>query len=624
MMAIQPVQLLSKLGSVERVIAHVGGMVSGDTFMQGFIDDRFAHDFEFWTISCAHVINKAGEVVSFVCNKPQRKVLAILEADRIKGKQGLYNLLKARQWGGSTLTRIYFTWVQLFIIPYAWSAIVADVEQQADTAKKMVETLFESYPSEVAAVRLANMQGKSKSQELVVVKNGITQKRGTITVGSVERPNSLRSKSWRLLHATEVGIWGEGTKKSAESLNQAITAGMPINSKLWLIHMRESTAKGLNYWYKEWMKSEEGKSAYCNIFVGTYEIPEYQSEIDDYNEYLKSVKHLNAEDRDYALSLWDAGATLESIKWWFDTRLALGYENDKMLEEYPNFSMDAFQTSGLRVFPRKSVANVKATCFTPDWVGDIAADAQRGEEAFENITFDANPNGHLKVWSMPDTAIKVRHRYIVVVDIGGRWKGADYSVIRVFDRLGLLDGGMVEAVATWREHLDADLVAWKAAQIAKWYCNALLVVEKNSLKTKDEYNVGDQSLTVLDEIADYYDNLYYTTVSTPDNPKASTIVKYGFHTNVSTRPIIINTLIKLSREGGYIERDERVPYEMERFVTHPSGKMEAMKGEKDDCVISTGTGLYIALEEMEAPEIIVEKPKTYTAKKRPLLDSTFG
>lgn len=33
--------------------------------------------------------------------------------------------------------------------------------------------------------------------------------------------------------------------------------------------------------------------------------------------------------------------------------------------------------------------------------------------------------------------------------------------------------------------------------------------------------------------------------------------KYGFHTNISTKPMIISTLVKVIRENLYTERDER-------------------------------------------------------------------
>ena len=102
------------------------------------------------------------------------------------------------------------------------------------------------------------------------------------------------------------------------------------------------------------------------------------------------------------------------------------------------------------------------------------------------------------------------NRYLVVVDIGGRSNKADFSVVTVFDRYWMIEGGKPSVVAQWYGHIDMDILAWKSAQIAKYYNNALLVIESNTLETHDkERDVdGDQSHFILNQIRDVYDNLY--------------------------------------------------------------------------------------------------------------------
>jgi hypothetical protein len=63
----------------------------------------------------------------------------------------------------------------------------------------------------------------------------------------------------------------------------------------------------------------------------------------------------------------------------------------------------------------------------------------------------------------------------------------------------------VELAARWRGHTGRDMLAWLAAMVCKWYENALLGVEVNSLHIKGE---PDRSYTIPDEIAEHYDNLY--------------------------------------------------------------------------------------------------------------------
>ncbi|MBR5241403.1 MAG: hypothetical protein IKW05_05650, partial [Muribaculaceae bacterium] len=57
--------------------------------------------------------NKMGDGdIPFKLNRPQRRLLAEMEEMRIKGKPIRIILLKARQWGGSTLVQIYMAWIQ--------------------------------------------------------------------------------------------------------------------------------------------------------------------------------------------------------------------------------------------------------------------------------------------------------------------------------------------------------------------------------------------------------------------------------------------------------------------------------------------------------------------------------
>lgn len=65
---------------------------------------RCRHDFEYWCATCCTVKHKTlGTEVAFVLNAPQRRVAAMLEADRRAGVPIRMIMLKARQWGGSAL-----------------------------------------------------------------------------------------------------------------------------------------------------------------------------------------------------------------------------------------------------------------------------------------------------------------------------------------------------------------------------------------------------------------------------------------------------------------------------------------------------------------------------------------
>ena len=72
---------------------------------------RFRHDFAYWAATCVSIKDKCrGRRVRFVLNYAQRRLLAAFERQRLAGRPIRTILLKARQWGGSTLCYllIYF------------------------------------------------------------------------------------------------------------------------------------------------------------------------------------------------------------------------------------------------------------------------------------------------------------------------------------------------------------------------------------------------------------------------------------------------------------------------------------------------------------------------------------
>ena len=202
--------------------------------------------------------------------------------------------------------------------------------------------------------------------------------------------------------------------------------------------------------------------------------------------------------------------------------------------------------------------------------------------------------------------MKVTNRYLVVVDIGGRSNKADWSVIAVFDRINMIDGDPQAIVAQWRGHCDIDRLAWRAAQIAAYYDNALLVIESNTLETHDkerQIEGGDQSQYILNQVSDVYPNLYSRRQS-EDEIRQGLPRKYGFHTNTATKPMIITTLIKVVRDHLYTERDRQVLDEYLTYERKQNGAYGAIVGKHDDLLMTRAIGLHISLHEMEMPQII--------------------
>lgn len=551
-------------------------------------DLRLRHDFEFWAATCGTITDKEGNFIKLKCNRAQRIFLGELEDMRTNGIPIRAVLLKARQFGGSTLSVLYQTWIQLFVRENWSNAVVTFVEHQARHIRGMFTRMADNHPRDVMHIQHKPYEGS---------KNRLIKNRGAICgIGSYEEPENLRTFTFQMLHMSEVASWQATTKRTPEGFVQAIRSTVPKKPDTMIV--LESTAKGIgNFFYMEYMAAKYNESDYRAVFIPWFHHEEYFRKIKDYKTFINQMGEREWE-------LWSLGATLEGINWYMSFKKGERYEDWQMCEEFPSTDVEAFQSSGQRIFPVQDVLNTRENCMAPEFVGELRGDSINGKASLRGLRFIDNPRGNFKIWATPDKSINVSNRYLVTVDIGGKHKDADWSVIRVLDRYWMTEGEPPEFVATWRGHIDHDLLAWKAAQIATWYNNALLVVEENSL-VKESDGTG-HFYTILDNISEEYPNLY--TRAPVGNVKEGERGKYGFNTNSKTKKQIVDALIAGARDQSYIERDDMACNEMDTFELKPDRRLGAVSGAHDDYVISSAMAVWVCFDDMEPPKVI-ELPK---------------
>jgi hypothetical protein len=413
----------------------------------------------------------------------------------------------------------------------------------------------------------------------------LVETNSVISIGSMEKPENLRSQNVSLCHCSEIGFWKATESKKPSDVIQTIAGS--VSHFPYTFICKESTAKGVgNYFHTSWTAAKDGKSNNIPVFVAWFEIAMYQMPVEG------GIEDFVASFSDYEKHLWTLGATLEGIRWYRWKLSGMMYDEWRMQAEFPSTDIEAFQSTGARVFPPSYVETMRKHVVAPDFVGEIFADASTGAKSLDNIRIEETKGGCLLIWLMPDAG-KWVDRYVVSVDTGGTTSKADFSVISVIDRYMLQFGGALERAAVWRGHIDHDRLAWKAVQIAKLYHNALVVVEKNYLDA-DVENEGDASYTILNEIADYYNNLYHTTPVEKIRPGLA--LNYGWHTNKSTKPLAIDTYKKLMRDSGYIEHYDLSCHEADTYEWKPDGSMGAVDGANDDIVMSTAIGVTVATD----------------------------
>ena len=582
--------------------------------IDAFVRIRIKEDFCFWAATYVYIKNKGGgDDVLFKLTRPQRRFVEKLESLRKANKPIRLVLLKARQWGGSTTSQLYMAWLQLVHKVGLNSLIIAHQSKASDEIKDMFDRMIKAYP--VALLHeLGESYDENEPKLVGVGKSGaihrVPQRNCKIKLGTMESPDSCRGGDYNLVHCSEVGLWKKTDGKSPEDVVRSACSGILLQPHTMIVY--ESTANGTgNFFQREYDAAKRGLSQFEAMFISWFDIDLYSAPIDDIESFaIKLYENRNNENTNstreesgkYLWWLWEKGATLEGINWYIQERSKYN-DHGQMASEYPSDDIEAFVHSGARVFDKYKVELLRPMCKTPRYIGDIYGEAIEGEEALQNLRFTEDNQGQLWIWSLPeiDDEVEITNRYLVVVDIGGRHKNADYSVIAVFDRLFMKDGGKPAIVAQWYGHIDMDLLAWKAAQIAAFYDNALLVIESNTVETKDkERNVdGDQSLYLLNRIKDVYDNMYARKQSEDDIinkvPK-----KYGFHTNTATKPMIISTLVKMIRETGYVERDVRC---LDEYITYEKigSSFGAIAGKHDDLLMTRAIGLHICYYEMDLP-----------------------
>ena len=635
------VKLILKVGSIKQFCLDRYGECSRETrekVVRKFIQVRCRHDFPFYAYAYNFIKNKeGGRMIHFKLSYPQRHLLSILEDIRLAGVPIRIILLKARQWGGSTLVQLYIAWIQLFHKESWYSDIVAQDASTSRKIKAMYSKMLEKLPPwlidcpDNAQLTFTPYEG-SQLDSIITYGKGtnITKARDTvITIGTYNNPNSGRGGDISCVHYSEVGLWEDTDGKKPEDIIRSISSSLLMAPLT--VEVIESTANGMgNFFYRAYQAAKQGKSNRRAVFVPWFKIEKYTRPVEDKATFAQWL--LDNKDNDnppdgcldsgkYYWHLWILGATFEAINWYILKRKDY-IDHQDMMAEFPSDDVEAFRNSGKNVFSAYHLDKLKETCREPLYVGEVQGDSVQGKLALRNLHFVHDRSGLLKVWMLPQ---KLKHRiarrYLVTVDVGGRGRDADWSDILVIDRYWMMFGGSPEVVAEWHGHIDHDLLAWKAAQIAAFYDNAKLVIESNTIETKDNDTDGDQSELIFNRIAGVYDNLYIRRASEAKIAQGIT-TEYGYHTNRKTKPMIISNLVACVRDQSYIERNidaigEYAVYEKKE--NHCS--FGAADGYHDDMVMTRAIGLHICFNEMDLPAVV--KPKQKHQPKKVITEATI-
>ncbi|MBR6688796.1 MAG: hypothetical protein IKL68_02135 [Clostridia bacterium] len=490
--------------------------------------------------------NKNSKIIPLKLNEPQLKYYNIIKELKAKGKPVRIIILKARQMGFSTVTEgIFFK--ETVTKPNINTAIVAHKEDSTTNLFNMSKLMYDELPEPMKPEKK-----KSNAKELVFDKedgSGLKSKIKCFTAGGkgVGRSDTINN-----LHLSELAFWQGDKKTTLTGLLQAVP-----NTPDTMIVI-ESTANGYEYYKELWDDAVAGKNDFIPIFIGWNELQEYKMTYTGF----ELTKEENELQKTY-------GLTLEQLTWrrWCIANNC-GNDIEQFKQEYPINPEEAFISTGKCYFDKQNIIN------RIQEVKDIKP-IQQGYFIYDyngikisKIQWVEDKEGPIKIYKKP----KQTHPYVLSGDTAG--EGSDYFTGHV------LDNTTGKQVAVLKQEFDEIEYTRQMYCLGKHYNNALIGIEAN---------YTTYPIQKLEELQ--YSKQYIREKE--DTYTGKTEKRFGFKTNLITRPLILAQLQTIVKEMIELIVDVDTLKEMLTFIKNEKGRAEAQQGYHDDLVMALAIAYYI-------------------------------
>ncbi len=310
----------------------------------------YRDDFVRWCSECVYITDKlTGLPVPFRLNAPQRRLVEVLERQRLLRRPIRVILLKARQWGGSTLVQAYMAWMQL-VRHAGWNSLVcAHRRDAAASIRGIYSLLLQSYPAHLKEGDARDWTLRPYQQTAGTLQ--IPARGCCISLATAGSPDALRGTCFHLAHLSEAAFWGDGDPAAASAIVRTVCSAIPsVPESLIVI---ESTADGPdNYFAQEWQRAVRGESDKEPVFVPWHEIEIYRRPLTDAQRAtLPSLLD------NYELDLLHRGVPPEAVAWYHDKRREYTHHAE-MMAEFPSTPEEAFATSESALFSEEMLAHL--------------------------------------------------------------------------------------------------------------------------------------------------------------------------------------------------------------------------------------------------------------------------
>lgn len=525
---------------------------------------------KWWRMNNLYKIeNEQGQLVQFKLRPAQELLFRCM--------WWLNIILKARQLGFSTAIDIYLLDEALFNKNIKCGIIAQDQKAAGEIFRTKIEIPFDNLPGWLKSTFPIESRRGGASGGYILFKHG----------SSIQVATSFRSGTVQRLHVSEHGkICAKYPEKAKEVRTGTLNAIHP-----GCVAFIESTAEGVGGdFYEMSINSLELTNANAELsqmdwkfhFFAWWQDPKYTAPVpvsglvlsktqEEYFASIEKAMHMTLSD--------------DQKQWYVNKERE---QKAEMKQEFPSTPLEAFLTSGRRVFDPIDTLNATGDCMAPLLVYDINPDTGDKTKARKPDKLDkqgiASLENRLLVWELPDE----EEEYVIGADVA---EGLEHGDRSSFDVVNKKTG---EQVAHWFGHLDTARFAKLLSHVGKLYNYAYIGPERN--------NHGHAVLNTLKNcypVRLIYSEEYLDRIADEEKKQL------GWLTTRHSKPILAEGMKSLFRNNISGIRWVGTINEMTTYVYDSKGAMNAQEGCFDDQVMS-----YMIAQEMRvrAPERIKEKP----------------
>jgi len=611
------------------------------------LQERLRYDTPFWAAHCAKILNKRRELVPLIPHPWQAEFDAKLEEQRAKGLPMRAIVLKARKLGFSTWVAAKFM-QRVSQLPDQLAIVCA---QDTDTAHEIFSIALRMYshlPSyqelgagfNIKPDLIGKNFSRSGNRSFIELgeKNVSLRMQGAFAssvfeIDTANSPEGKRGYTPSMIHLSEVARWKESSTSGPASKMLALLNALPYEPET--ICVLESTANGLNFFYRRWQDAVAGQAdpdtgeTYVPVFVPWWRdqgcAQQFSSE-DARARFVETIGDTRrygepAEDEPALQELYDL--TAEQLAW---RRMMIRTQHENKVElfkqENPSSAEEAFILSGRPFFSSVLVAKAIKAAEAADapvrgtlraagfemkrtargqtkvptgavWVPEELQKA--GEETLDVWEHPVTRESQLL---LPEAERQPEGAYVVFCDVAegkeDTFDEGDFHAIQVFDHRTRMQ------VAEYESRLDRHLLPYWLLLIALYYNRAYVAVEVNSV-----------GVAVNDPLAKEYRYPKLYRRRRRDRRSEDTTEIIGWQTNPSTKPLMegaMGAALEGDTRGGL--RSVKAARQLTVYVKDEKGRRGAMPGEHDDLLMAV-MGCHQVMEEYRVPGEPGKKKRRY-------------